>query len=576
MGKGINTWRHLFDICGELNITPINCPADNLDEHIYNTKKKDIWRFMCFCGKEFSPRLSGLIIKHVKSCGCMNGCIKISKYTWQDIFNAAAKFKLTLLNCPTENLATIAHTLKKPNVWQVKCSCDNVFSPLLYSILSGNTTSCGCRSPNVSKYTWYDLINKCSKLELVLLHPIVGIDKQIYNTQDYNEWYFRCYCNKIFSTSLNHIMCDQTTSCGCKRVGQPKHIWKDVSDACVRHNLDFINCPNDLSEKVFDVIKPHQWQIKCVCGSIFGPNLNDVLADKINSCGCIKSQAQKDVYSYIKSLGLSAECNNRVIIGPLELDIYIPEKKIAIEYCGLYWHGEARNKNGAKDKHADKLKLCQKNGIRLITIFENEWLNTIEQTKGYLRSILIGGSNKIMARKCKIIKVSNKNAAEFHNANHIQGEAAGEHIGLYRDDELIALGTFATFNNRNVKYKDNEIIELRRYTIKIDYAVNGGLDRLIKHFVGTNKIKQIVSYSDNRWSEGSIYRKMGFIKTEDVAPTYYYFKNGAVYNKSNFMKSKIKKKNPLVDINKTERQIMKELNYDRIWDCGKIKWVLYL
>lgn len=65
--------------------------------------------------------------------------------------------------------------------------------------------------------------------------------------------------------------------------------------------------------------------------------------------------------------------NDRSIIKPKELDIYLPNKKLAIEYNGLYWHSI----NIVKDIHYHRNKsiACRKLGIRLIHIYEFEDLD---------------------------------------------------------------------------------------------------------------------------------------------------------------------------------------------------------
>lgn len=65
----------------------------------------------------------------------------------------------------------------------------------------------------------------------------------------------------------------------------------------------------------------------------------------------------------------------------LELDIYIPELKLAIEFNGSYWHSNKqirKNSKGifkkAKEKHLLKTKLCKSKGINLIHIYETHFL----------------------------------------------------------------------------------------------------------------------------------------------------------------------------------------------------------
>ena len=68
--------------------------------------------------------------------------------------------------------------------------------------------------------------------------------------------------------------------------------------------------------------------------------------------------------------------NCRNIIAPLEIDIFIPSKNIAIEYDGLYWHSSNKFSGRTIEKkyHLNKTEQCLKKGIKLIHIFENEWI----------------------------------------------------------------------------------------------------------------------------------------------------------------------------------------------------------
>ncbi len=74
--------------------------------------------------------------------------------------------------------------------------------------------------------------------------------------------------------------------------------------------------------------------------------------------------------------------NSRKIIKPNELDIYLPEYKLAIEYNGIMWHSCGTSPWSALDnpvpnqnRHLDKTKACQEKEIDLIHIFEDEYLN---------------------------------------------------------------------------------------------------------------------------------------------------------------------------------------------------------
>ncbi len=99
------------------------------------------------------------------------------------------------------------------------------------------------------------------------------------------------------------------------------------------------------------------------------------------------SRPEKEIVTFIKSF-YSGEVleNSRKIIPPFELDIYIPEKKLAIEYNGLYWHSEEKGKD--KHYHKNKYNLCKDKDIRLITIFEDEYLEGREKILNRVKGII--------------------------------------------------------------------------------------------------------------------------------------------------------------------------------------------
>lgn len=100
----------------------------------------------------------------------------------------------------------------------------------------------------------------------------------------------------------------------------------------------------------------------------------------------ISSMAEKELYEWcVDVLDCDVLSNDRTLINPLELDIVVPSLKVAIEYCGLYWHSELNGK--MRDYHLNKLELCEQAGYQLITIFEDEWINTKDIVKSKLQYI---------------------------------------------------------------------------------------------------------------------------------------------------------------------------------------------
>jgi hypothetical protein len=288
-----------------------------------------------------------------------------------------------------------------------------------------------------------------------------------------------------------------------------------------------------------------------------------------------QSKEEIEILDYIKSIYKGViKTGVREFIERFELDILIPELKIAIEYNGLYWHSE-RNDKG-KEYHITKTKLCKEKGIRLIQIFSDEWYNKKEIVKSKLNHIINKTSKSIYARKCTIKSVDKKIKNAFLNKTHIQGEDRSKiHLGLYNNEELVGVMTFS--NSRVAlggKDTNKNIWELSRFATST-YVV-GGASKLIKHFQKNYNPEMIYSYSDNRWTnpENNVYLQIGFNKIKSSEPGYWYTKDFKTrIHRYNFRKQKLKQMG--VDIEgKTEDQITKSLGYYKVWDCGVTRYEL--
>jgi hypothetical protein len=283
-----------------------------------------------------------------------------------------------------------------------------------------------------------------------------------------------------------------------------------------------------------------------------------------------KSGKELDLLNFIKENYLGEIITNtKSVINPLEVDIYLPELKLACEFNGLYWHSEEYKD---KNYHLNKKLECLKKDIQLFHIWEDDWDNK----KSILRSMILnklGKSNKIFARKCKIKVIEdNKLIREFLDKNHIQGFVGSKtKLGLYYNNELVSLMTFGSLRkNMNSKSKEGSY-ELLRFCNKLDVVVIGGASRLFKFFIENYKPVEIISYSDYSRSVGNLYTKLGFSfdKLSDIG--YYWFLEFKREYRFNFRKDVLVKQG--YDFLKTEVEIMHERGYRRIFDCGMQKWI---
>ena len=315
-------------------------------------------------------------------------------------------------------------------------------------------------------------------------------------------------------------------------------------------------------------VKNYIYKWKCnECGSLFEDSVENGTVPRCFNCYpklSGSSKMEKEISSFCKIYYPNLIENSREIIPPLELDIYIPEINLAIEFHGLYWHSEI---TGNKDKnyHLNKYLECKKQNITLVQIFEDEWMNKQDIVKSMLLNKVKKITKKVFARKCEIIEVSNKEACKFYENNHINGQINSTiSLGLINDNKLISLLSFAKPRfNKNFDY------EITRFCNKLNYSIPGGFSKLLKYFMKKYTPKNIITYADLRYGEGNVYLNNGFEYSGISNPNYYYIRDGFFrQTRIQFQKHKLEEKLKIFDSKLTEWQNMQLNGYDRIWDVG--------
>lgn len=301
--------------------------------------------------------------------------------------------------------------------------------------------------------------------------------------------------------------------------------------------------------------------------------------DKKICTKCYPQQKQNsgceiEIKNYIDSLKICQNNNNKKILKDgFEIDIYLPDYKLGIEFDGLYWHSDIY-----KDKkyHLNKTNECEKQGIQLLHVFEDEWINKKDIVKSIIKSKLGLIENKIFGRKCEVREIDHKTSLDFLNKNHLQGGINSKiKLGLYYNDELISI---MTLGKKRIalgnKEKNENEYELLRFCNKLNTQVMGGASRLLNYFIKTYNPKSIITYADKRYSNGNLYKQLGFKFIGNTEPNYWYFKSNELirHYRFGFRKDILVKEG--YDSNKTEEEIMRERKYFRIYDCGNMKFKL--
>ena len=386
----------------------------------------------------------------------------------------------------------------------------------------------------------------------------------------------------------------------------PKHIIQEHESDINKHLSVY---PEDMLffEKI---LKRREGKIQCkICGKylsliderhlqkhgitkqqyieIYGQNslINETCKNKLRNCiekmyenpdwDRFASTYETKLQNFLTENCISFEAHNRTILKPQELDIYIPTKQCAIEFNGNQFHTEWVG-GKTRQYHLNKTKLCKQKEIKLIHIFEDEFHNSKDIVLNKIAHILGIQQNlpKIYGRKCEIKTIYKYIAEEFLNKYHIQGfSSSSVYYGAYYKDKLIAVMSFKTENNGKW--------ELTRFASDYNYICCGIGGKLFKHFVKEHNPLSVKSFADRRWTvdeENNIYCQLGF-KFEGYIPPDYKYYNPKIDKYKRFHKFGFRKK---VLLNKypdkltpemTETEMVKELGYDRIWDCGLIKYI---
>jgi hypothetical protein len=300
-------------------------------------------------------------------------------------------------------------------------------------------------------------------------------------------------------------------------------------------------------------------------------------SDKINphqifcECGKHRSYFEDDIITWLQAQGITNIKPNEKYYenGKLkfEIDIYLPDYDLGIDFNGIYWHSDLYR---SRSYHQNKYKYFKEKNIQLIQIFENEWVNKESIVKSILLNKL-GVNTKIFARKCSIIEVDSVRGTKFLEQNHLQSSSsAGIRIGLFYNDELVCLGAFGKF-----RYKNEDAYEIIRFAGKLGHTVVGGFERILKHFETTYKPKKIISFVDVRYFTGNSYKN--FINTDLTQPNYFYFKDKdktlTLWSRVKFQKHKLKGKLEIFDPALSEYENMLNNGYLRIFDAGNLKMV---
>lgn len=265
--------------------------------------------------------------------------------------------------------------------------------------------------------------------------------------------------------------------------------------------------------------------------------------------------------TFLDSINVSIESNIKTIISPYELDVYIPEHKLAIEVNGLYWHS-APEKQG---RHLTKLTMCENVGIELLQFTDNE-INTKFDVVCSIISNRLGKSIKLNGRQCKVALVDHNTSAQFLNQNHLHGNCNCKiNLGLYFKEELVMI---ATFGKSRFTGHDWELI---RMCPKLNTSIRGGLTKLIAHF-RKNYTGSLVSYCNRDIGNGKGYSASGFQYVGNTLPGYFWTDGNVIMSRHTTQKKRLQSWLVPFDPDKTEKDNMLNCGWRQFWNTGNMKF----
>ena len=277
------------------------------------------------------------------------------------------------------------------------------------------------------------------------------------------------------------------------------------------------------------------------------------------------SLQEREVASYLTTLGIEYISNDWDLLETQEIDILIKKYNIGIEIDGLYWHSYHPSMQRPEDKtrHYEKTRLARDRGVDIIHVTDYEWI----QKKSIIKSIIKSKLNlnyRVFARKCKIMVVDKKDEKNFLNIHHLQG-----HInslvcyGLYLGNELLMIVSIG-----KSRFKNSEDYEILRVCSKQNITVVGGLSKLMNHIKLEHINSTFITYCDLSKSYGNAYLKSGFKYIENSSPGYFWTDGNTIVSRYKSQKSQLEKWLPTFDKELTERQNMFNAGYRIFWDCG--------
>lgn len=549
------SWQVVLERCKEIEVTPVD--KDSFTK-IQDGNNYPYYFVRCNkCGREYKTTFRR---GHLLRCICdessqYNRAVKYADRCGFDLVETIDNFKNDLY-------------IKHP----VKC---RVCGKISMQNLDGDYIKCDCQK----KRCFNTVRKKCKSLNLECLDSDEEIVK-IYRQKSGLRFNVRCLkCGKEFKASLQ-----STLGCeNCIRLEQ----YKEAINLLNKWKYEPLFSEEEFKGNFYNS-KNVYYSVRCSeCGTefetTFGTNPIPNMCPSCKRRGVYRSRYEKEISDFLKRKGIKVYLNYKsreLSFGGrsgFEIDLYLPDYKVGIEFNGYYWHSSIFHD---KDYHVRKTEICLKNGIKLIHLWESTSL-------GLCKSIILsklGLLTTVYARKFSLVDYGND---EFFEHNHVDGSCKSiKTYSLVDGDDIKC-----SLSLREIVIGGKKSLEIARFASKRGITVVGGYSRLLKRAIKYSAslgMSKIYSYCNRDLSPDpydNFYANYGFKLDQNSGPIMKYFclgnktiKSSKVIPRQVLQKHKLREilKENGVEFNdkKTEEELLKEINIFRVYNSGNYRYVL--
>jgi hypothetical protein len=249
----------------------------------------------------------------------------------------------------------------------------------------------------------------------------------------------------------------------------------------------------------------------------------------------------------------------------LEIDVYVPSRKIGFEFNGLFWHREA---GVGKMYHLTKSEHMEARGIKLFHVWEDDMVDP-ERLRSRVLNSLGKSERGIGARKLSLRVIPTAEAHRFCEAHHLYGGSPASYaVGAFDGAELKAVMTFGT-----PRFNENVQWELLRFCCYGGNHYPGVASRLFTLFRSECPLGRVLSYADRAWTfrpGGSLYEKLGFRFESNTPPSYWYIVKGRRIHRMSMTKKRLAE---MGGTGNTEADMAESLGLYRVYNLGHLRFV---